>query len=194
MCPCINNLVVTLVVGDESHVVVVNDFLHLFVTSIHQFIFLLRDDDIAKVERQTALEGHVVTQVLDIIKELAGTGHSTHLYHFRDKVTQGLLVDDIVNVAHFYWHTFVNHQTAYGGLLQYIYNISVLVKILYIYLYQGMEFHTVLIVGYGSLFWTVEHQTLALCTFAHLGYIVQTKHHILRRHCDRRSVGWVKNV
>ena len=45
-----------------------------------------------------------------------------------------------------------------------------------------------------SLFRSVEHKTLALVALAELGDVVQTKHHILRRHGDRSAVGRVKDV
>ena len=56
VCPDVDYLVVTLVVGDETHVIVVDYLLHLFVTSLHQRFLLLRDDDVTQVERKTALE------------------------------------------------------------------------------------------------------------------------------------------
>ena len=61
MGPRINNLVVTFVVGDETHVVVHHDLFNLFVTAFHEFFFLLRNDNITQVERQTPFECHVVT-------------------------------------------------------------------------------------------------------------------------------------
>ena len=70
MCPDIDDLVVTLVVGDEAHRVVVEHLVDLLVTLAYIFLLLGRDKHVAKVERQTALEGHVVTQVLDIVEEL----------------------------------------------------------------------------------------------------------------------------
>ena len=70
MRPNINNLVVALVVGDESHVVVVHHFFNLRVTFFYVFFLLGRDKHVAQVERQAALECHVVTEVLDVVKEL----------------------------------------------------------------------------------------------------------------------------
>ena len=48
--PEVDNLVVTLVVGNETHSVVVLDILHLLVALIDEVVFFRRDEDIAKVE------------------------------------------------------------------------------------------------------------------------------------------------
>jgi len=48
--PRINHLVVTLLVGDESHVIVVGDFLNLLAATLNDSLLLWWDDDIAKVK------------------------------------------------------------------------------------------------------------------------------------------------
>jgi len=53
---------------------------------------------------------------------------------------------------------------------------------------------TTLITGNQSLLRTIECQSLALSTRANLGNIVETKHHILRRNGDRRTISRVQNV
>ena len=88
MCPDVDHLVVTLVVGDETHVIVVDYLLHLFVTSLHQRFLLLRDDDVTQVERKTALEGHLVTEVLDSVKEFGCFCHTTNLDYVADDVAK----------------------------------------------------------------------------------------------------------
>ena len=58
----------------------------------------------------------------------------------------------------------------------------------------GMQIAATFIVGNDSLFRAIECQTFTLCTRTHLGDIVKTKHHILRRNRDRSTIGWVQNV
>ena len=70
MCPDVDNLVVALGVGDETHAVVVHHFLYLAVTLVHILLFLSRNDDVTKVERKSALKCHAITHVLDIVEEL----------------------------------------------------------------------------------------------------------------------------
>ena len=59
--PGIDNLIVTLVVGDESHVIVIGDLPDLSITLLDQLCLLLRNDDIVEVERQTSEVSHAVT-------------------------------------------------------------------------------------------------------------------------------------
>ena len=53
---------------------------------------------------------------------------------------------------------------------------------------------TLLVECDDSLFRTIEGLTLTLCTRTDLGDIVKTKHHILRRHGDRSTIGWVEDI
>ena len=41
---------------------------------------------------------------------------------------------------------------------------------------------------------SVECQSFTLCSRTNLGDIIKTKHHILRWHCDRSTIGRVKNI
>jgi len=50
MCPDIDHLVVTFVVGNETHVIVVYDLFHFVVTFLYQGFFFLRNDNITQVE------------------------------------------------------------------------------------------------------------------------------------------------
>ena len=50
MCPSIDNLVITLGIGDEAEVVVIGDLTDLIVTSLDELLLLWWDDDIVKVE------------------------------------------------------------------------------------------------------------------------------------------------
>ena len=48
--PCINNLIVALGIGDESHIIVVGNITDFLVTTLNDTLFLWRNDDIVKVE------------------------------------------------------------------------------------------------------------------------------------------------
>ena len=50
MCPDINYLVVTFIIGDETHIIVTDHLLYLFITSLNECLFLFRDNDITQVE------------------------------------------------------------------------------------------------------------------------------------------------
>ena len=88
MGPGIDNLVVTLVVGDETHVIVLGNLLNLGITFLNQFLLRLRNDDIVKVERQTCLVSHAVTKVLDTIQELTSLSETYVLDNIGNDVAQ----------------------------------------------------------------------------------------------------------
>ena len=57
-----------------------------------------------------------------------------------------------------------------------------------------MKITSALVTSNQCLFRTIECQALTLCTWTNLSNIVKTKHHILRRNGDRRTISWVENV
>ena len=71
--PEVDDLVVALVVGDEAHLEVALDLGDLLVAVLDHSVFLARDDNVTEVEGQTSLEGHGVSEVLDVVEELGGT-------------------------------------------------------------------------------------------------------------------------
>ena len=50
MCPDINNLIISFIVGYEPHAVVIQHFLNLFIAFGYEFRFFLGDDHIIEVE------------------------------------------------------------------------------------------------------------------------------------------------
>ena len=91
MSPGIDNLVVTLLIGNETHIIVIGDFLNLLMTLSHDFFLLWWNNDITKVERKTGNVSHTITEVLDTIEELAGLCHTDSLDYIRNKSAQSLL-------------------------------------------------------------------------------------------------------
>ena len=88
MRPSVDNLIVTLVVGDEAHVIVVSDGLDFVVSLLDKFLLLLRNDDVIEVERKTGLVSHAITQVLDTIEELASFCETYVIDNLGDDVTE----------------------------------------------------------------------------------------------------------
>ena len=113
MGPGINNLIITLVVGDESHVIVVGNLLYLFITLSDKLSLLLWNNDIIEVERQTGHVSHAVTQVLDSIKELTSLGETYILNYSTDNVAQTLLRNNLINVTNLLWNDAVYDYTTY---------------------------------------------------------------------------------
>ena len=88
MCPGINHLIVTLLIGDETHLVVGFHLVDLVLTFPDNVFLLLRYDNIVKVERETCHISHAITEVLDPIQELTGTRHTDSLDNVGDKATE----------------------------------------------------------------------------------------------------------
>jgi len=193
VCPCIDNLIVTLVVGDETHVVVHGDLLDFLVTTLNQFFFLLRNDDIVQVERQTSFEGHLITQVLDTIKEFCSTSNTDNLDDVADDVAQRLLRDNGIHESGFNRYDFVNNNTTYRSFTHYLLNLTIH-KVIHQHLHRSMNVHLTLVVGNQSLFGAIESETFTLSPLTQLGNIVQTEYHILRRHSDRSTVSGIQNI
>ena len=91
MCPGVDNLIVTLGVGDESHVIVLGNLTHFLVTFLHEGFLLLGDDNIVEVERKSGKVGHAITEILDTVEELASLGETYILDNVGDDVTEALL-------------------------------------------------------------------------------------------------------
>ena len=50
MCPDINDLIVTFIVGNETHVVVAHNFIHLLLSFVNDFQFLIRSYNVSKIK------------------------------------------------------------------------------------------------------------------------------------------------
>ncbi len=192
--PDIDYLVITLVVRDKTHVVVAYHGIGRGIALVDELLLLPGDDHSIEVERQTALECHAVTHVLDIVEErshLVGTGL---LHDHGDDVAQRALRKHLVDISHLLGYDLIEEDTADSSLLQHLYGLSVLVQIAHHALNDGMQVGTLLVVGDDRLLGAVEHMTCALDSGTRLGNIVQTEDHILRRHGNRRTVGGVEDV
>ena len=195
MSPGIDHLIVTFVVGDETHVIVHHDLFDFLVTAFNQLFLFLRDDDITQVEGQTAFEGHLVTQVLDSIQEFAGTGYTDSLDNIADDVTQRLLGNDRIDISTFCRHDFVNDHTTNRSFLNHlINNIAVFIQVFCNNADDSMDIYLTFVVSNQCFFRTVEDQAFTFSTLTQLGDVIQTQYHILSRHCDRRTIRRVQNI
>lgn len=69
--PDVDDLVVTLVVRDQTHVIALHHLLDALVALVDERLFLLGDNHRVEVERQAALECHPVAECLDVVQKLA---------------------------------------------------------------------------------------------------------------------------
>ena len=194
MRPSIDNLVVTFVVGNEAHVVVGHDLLYIGITFIDKSLFLGRDNHVGQIERKAALEGHLVSEVLDVVEELGCTHNTAYFDDITNDGTQRLLGKNLVDITHLFGNELIDENTTHRGIAQHFDIIAVLIEVLYTHLHGSMQCHLTFVVGNLSLLRSVENETFALGTGAQFGNVVQTQDHILRRHGDRGTVGGVKDI
>ena len=195
MCPDVDNLVVTLVVGDETHVVIVHHFFHVRIGFGNQFFLHLRDNHIAQVERKTALVSRPVSHALDIIQELHRLGIAALLQHIGNDITQGLLGQQGVDETIFLGNHLVEQDTSHRRLQQ----IRSAVFLGQTDLDPSVHIHLLLVESDDGFLGRVENRAFALhldvaLALAALGQIIQTQNHILRRNGDRSPVGRVQDV
>ena len=176
--PGIDDLIITLIVGNESHVIVVGNLTYLLITFLDQISLLLRDDNVIEVERQTCQICHTITKVLDTIEELASLSKANVLDHIGDNVAQALLGDDGIHETNLLRNDAVDDDTTYGCLDHVALGVAVN-DIVDNHLHQCVKITFALIMGDDSLFGTIEGQAFTLGTRTNLGDIIETKHHIL---------------
>ena len=178
MCPGVDDLIVTFVVGDETHVVVGLDFVYLLLTLGHDTFLLWRHDNVVEVEGKSCLVSHAVTEVLDTIEELAGTSHTDVLDDVGNHATQGLLRDNIVEESYFVGHDAVDDDATYRGL-NHVADMLAVNDVIDHYLNRCVKVALALVVGNDGFLRTVEGETSALGTGTQFGNIVETEHHVL---------------
>ena len=91
VCPRVNNLVVTLLISDKTHIEVGSHLVNLVLSLLHDVCLLWWHDDVVQVERKTGEIRHLVAKVLDTIKERACPCHTHLLDNDGDKATKRLL-------------------------------------------------------------------------------------------------------
>ena len=178
--PNVNDLVVALVVGDETHVVVLHHFSHLLCRTIDQLFLLTWDDNVVQVERQATFEGHVEAQVLDVIQELRRTWYVGAIQNVRDDATQRLLRQELIDVARFQRHVVIEQYAATRGLD----DVDVSVDINVTHFDLSVQVELAFLVRNAHLFGGVAGHALALHrlvlgALADFGHVVQAQHHVL---------------
>ena len=194
MSPDIDNLIVTLLIGNEAHTILTTDALHFLVTLTDELFLLVGNDDITEVEGQTTFVGKAITEVLDAVEELTSASHTYSLDNVGNDAAKGLLGDDIVEEANLLRDNLVGDDATYRGLNHSLAESSVFELVVNHHKHGSMHIDALLVVCDDCLFGTIELQASALCSWTKLCDVVQTEHHILRRNGDRRTIGRVQNV
>ena len=125
MCPDVDDLVVTFVVGDETHIVVAQHFVDFLVGFVDKRFLDLRDDHIAEVEGQPALESHDEPEVLDIIEEIGSLLGTGCFQDVPDDVAEGLLGEQLVDVTHLFRYDLVEEDPSAGGFNDLVHRLAI---------------------------------------------------------------------
>ncbi len=179
MGPGINNLIVTFVVGDETHIIVHRDLVDFIITALHDFHFFLRDDDVVKVERQTAFIGFAIAKILDAIEEFASTSHTYRLDDFGNDVAERFLGNYGIDKTAFHRNYLIDYHAADGGFDQLAERNAVFINVVDKHLDRGVNIDAFLVESYDSFLRTIECEAGAESSGTELGDIIKTEHHVL---------------
>ena len=186
LIPYTDDLIVSVVIRDLTHVERVHHLLNSSVTLSNHLLLLFRNNDIIEGKRQTALEGHVITHVLDVIKEDSRTSYATSLDNLTDNLLESTFLKDLIDIPNLIRNKRVYHQAARRSLEH--------LATRHAHLDASVDIHFLLVERDSSLIRRVEHESFTLGSRTLLGDIIETKHHILRRNGDRITIGRVKDI
>src|SRR5690606_16563204 len=197
--PDVNNLVVTFIVCDKTHVVVGSNTFYLLIGVIDHGLFLLRDNNISQTERKTSSEGESITHSFDLVKEFSSFWNAGHLEDVSNNIPQGFFGQYLIDETCFLWNRLVKQYSTYSSVDDLVYQMSGLIEIFCPDLDHGVKIHFLLVVSDHYFFVRVESQSFSFdrsfrSRLSGLGHVIKTKHHILRRYSNRRSICRVQNV
>ena len=193
--PDVDDLIVTLVVGDDTEIEVIHDLLDLAEAIGDDLLLLLRYNDVGEVEGEACLVGHVVAEVLDPVEEGGALCDTAVLDHLADDESKVLLTHhSVVEWELALGHHLIEEHTTIGGLDDVGDRLTLLVEILYTCLDDGVHVETALIVSDLYLLEVTEYLALALGSGAGLGDVVESEDHVLSGHGDRGAVGGIEDI
>jgi len=192
--PSIDNLIITFVVGYESHIVVIQDFFHFPISFFNKFFLVFRNNHIIQIEGKSTSEGHIVTQFFDIVQKLSRTRHPTSFNNPADNVSQRFFWKQFVDITNFFGNTLIENNSSDSGLNQFFYRISIFIQIPGTNFYASMNINFMFIVSYFCFFGRIKYQSFTQSIGTWFGDIIQTKHHILRRNSNRSSISRIQNI
>ena len=183
MCPDVNYLVVTFIICNEPHAVVIENLFNLFVTLRYKFCLFFRYDNIIEVEGETSLECCVETEVLYCIKEISCFSCSCKFKNTADNIPQGFLCKKFIYISYLTWNNLVEDNTTDSCFNKMIYKFSIL-AVINLNLNECMKVNFTFIVCYCNLFRRIEYKPFApyFVLFGALSsfcYVVKAKNHVL---------------
>nr|ARR75619.1 hypothetical protein [uncultured bacterium] len=122
--PDVYYLVITFVVGNETHVVVVPYFINFSFCIFQQVLFDIRDDKVVDVERQSTLEGHAESKLLDIIEELGCFCNACDCDDVANDFAKRFLGKQCIHVSYFFWNVLVKDHASNSCFNQFSFQLT----------------------------------------------------------------------
>lgn len=110
--PLVNDLVVPLIVGYQTHVVVLPNFIHLFLSHRQRPLFDAGRDQVSQVKGQSAPEGPGESHFFDVIQECGGCWNICTLNNASNDLLQALLGKQFIDIRYFFGNTPVEDNPA----------------------------------------------------------------------------------
>ena len=207
--PHLDDLVRTLAVGDGAVHVLLLDFDHLLVGFVDHGVLAGRNHHVVQAHRETRARGVIEAQRLDAIEHSDGDFETEVLVAVVHQLTNALLLEQAVDERHARGKRIVEDGAAHSGvdvLLVEIHRLGVQ-QILIVVSRGHIEHFARVAQADGrkrlDLLCFKSHQdfvdvgkyaAFALAALLGLGQVVETQHHVLRRHGDGLARGRRKNV
>ena len=196
--PTVDDLVVTLVVRNQTHVVVVPHFVYFTLRFFQCILLDGRRDQVTKVEGQTTAEGPSKAHVFDVVEEIGCHRKIGTFDYFTNYRFQVFLGHQGVLERYTSWHYLIEQHPSYSRFRQFFDYLAV-------HFYRntyfdfGVQVYLAFIEGNDHLFRRVELHTFPFHDditngFTLFGNVVQTQYHVLRRQGNWCTVLRVEHV
>ena len=174
--PCSNDLIITLIVSHKTLHIELSHLFNDLVTLCYKLILLLWDEDIVKVEAETSLEGHLITEILDLVQEECCTSHTASLDHIGDDLFDGFLAEGYVLITNLVRDIVISQDTTWSCLYEHCLAEALVINT---YLNDSVHIYFTLVESDFTLLWRIEYESLTLSALALFGDIIETQNHIL---------------
>ena len=159
MCPNIDNLVISFIIGNESHVIVRHHLLNLIISFLQQVLLVLRNDNVSQIERQTSFKSLTITQILNIIQEFSRHVHTATFEHVTDNVTQSFLRDQRIDIRIVFRGKLIQDHTSHGRFDHMSERLTVFIHVIDLHLDFSMQVDSFLVESDNYLLRRIELQT-----------------------------------
>ena len=198
ICPTVDDLVVSFVVGDQTHVVVVPHFVHFALSFFQRILLNGRNNQVSQVEGQPTPESPGKAHFLDFVQEVGSNCKIRQFDYLADYGFEVFLGHQAVLVRNTFRHYLVEQDPTHRSIDQTHDFLSVF-RNRNTYFDLGVQINFTFVEGNDYLFRRVKfhafpfHDHISNGSLL-LGDVVQAQYHVLRRQGDRSTVLRVEHV